>query len=317
MAKIILLFDNEHKKHVKKIYEALKKAGHETDSSVKSAEELKKKIPEADFIVMIFSQKANSSPKLIDFYDIIYEEGTPLILYVVSDLEYSVSMQSFLYSNYWIDAATVSSAEALDALKNLVSELSGKPPQKQKTEKNKPVAGKNKKTLTLALIAIFSVVIGIFIYLQMPDKNTKTPENQTTTTQTVTDNKIIPNKDKIFEQNLIGTWRLTDYTDNVVRNQAELQSFNAEIARLKKDFIFKLNADHTFERYNFVPNSQETGYWDVNPQEKVLYVWPPNSKQKDRLYIKKLTQDELMLVIVTGNSTDNQVVTTLTLHKEK
>ncbi len=318
MANIFLYAENAHKTIGKNIYNFLKKNSYKV-IYFKNEQNLENQLQNIDISIIVFSQKVNYSSELIELYDKLIDLQHPIILYVITDLEYSLSMKNFLDSNYWIDAYNVSSKEALDSLKMLIKELltekAGRAPEKSE----KSIQKSNfttKKAVIYGLIALFAILIGIFIYMQMPQNSVKNPTISSVDTNIdLTKSQILPKKDELFEKFLIGKWKLVNYYDNQVYTPKQLAYVKTQIEQLKKNFLLILNSDHTFKRYGFKPGGEE-GYWEVDPQNKILYVWPPNAKSKDQLNIKELTNNSLKLVILTvDKQTNTQIITTLELKK--
>ncbi len=255
----------------------------------------------SEVAVLIFSQKNNRSEKIISKYDYVFENDVPLIPFIISDVELSVSMQHFLNTHDWINAFDVSSKEAINDLSVLVTELVSpdkknvpKKVTKNTNDNSEDKKDSKQKAMIIGVIAIFALILMYFIFGGK--------------------NNVISNSSN--PDNLIaGSWKLADYQDNMPRNPSDYADFVNSIGALKQNFLLIFNDDYTFEKYGF--SAIEKGNWQFDKQNMVLYMWPPGSdQQKDMLKIEKLTQDSLIMTIATQIDSLTLINTKFTLYKE-
>lgn len=257
-------------------------------------------IDQVEAVVIIFSQKANTDQKIINQYDYIFENNISIIPFVISDLEMSVSMQHFLNTHDWINGFDISTREAiadlavlLNEVINGVSETPQVAPQKTIVKKDDH-ENKNQTKIIIGIIVFFAVILLFFIF--GGNKKTILPNSKT-------DNLII------------GSWKLDKYEDNMPRSVSDQADFINSVAALKQNFLLVFNENQTFEKYGF--SQTETGSWQLDLQNMVLYMWPPGSEDyKDVLKIEKLTQDTLIMTIATQIDSLTLINTKFTLYKE-
>ncbi len=302
---ILIIHEKEDKKLAVQISQSLKQKGF--NPQLQSLSNLKDADKEIQAAVLIFSQKSNLSEKIINHYDYIFENAIPLIPYVISDVEFSVSMQHFLNTHDWINAYDVSQKEAFTDLAILLNELIyGQREQEQESyqqSENRVYQNKNKSTSkkkkqTYAIIGVSIVFALILTYFIFGGSNN-------------------PVKEKNNPQSLIvGNWKLAKYEDNMQRSSADYANFIKNVSALKKNFLLKIKQDNTFEKYGFA--KPEYGNWELDKQNMILYMWPNNAndKQRDKLNIEKLTKDSLIMTVSSQIDSMTLINTKFVLYKE-
>ncbi len=294
---IAILFDKNDKKTAVSISKTLQSKGYQTTLN-DVINENPEQIEKLQHTILIFSQKSNLSEYLIKQFDKAYENGINIIPFIISDVELSISMQHFLNTHDWINAFDVSMKEAIDDLVTLIKELDGEKkqyantPQKQTNTEKTKLTKKQKQTYAAIGVGIVFLIILLIFFTQ-------------------NNSQASTNPDKL----IIGNWKLAKYEDNMQRTPQEFADFQAGVQQLQRNFLLKIKEDGTFEKYGFtVP---ETGNWEFDPQNKILYMWPPNAdKQRDMLKVEKLTKDSLVMIIATQIDSLTLINTKFTLYKE-
>ncbi len=311
---ISVFYEKEDKKLAINIIQKLENKGFKCQNSVAVSDNENQDTNNIQLGVFVLSSKSNSSEKLMKDYEYFFDKDIPVIPFVISDLELSLSMQYFLNSHDWINAYDVNTNQAIDDLTVLINETLGmtpKPKIEKKTENKSAVQSKtksksNQTILVVSLSVVFAVIILYLIFGY--NRNNQTENN-------FTNNNIINLSSSDMEKNIVGNWKLADYKDNMQRSNVEYADFINSVNLLKQNFLLKIKKDNTFEKYGFaVP---ESGYWQLDTQNELLYMWPPDSKNvKDMLYIEKLTSDSLIMSIATQIDSVTQVITRFSLYKE-
>lgn len=106
---------------------------------------------------------------------------------------------------------------------------------------------------------------------------------------------------------LIGTWQLADYKDNVQRTPEELKAFQQQVQALKR-MILVVNSDKSYSRS--AGQQFEVGNWSVDEQV-TTFTTKPKNQQATSLNIKYLDAKEVVFTLAEG-----QVVTELTFVKQ-
>lgn len=302
---ISVIYEKEDKKIAIKISQSLESKGFSCnlESISNFTETSENKIHDVELAVLVFSQKSNHSEKMMSEYDVIFDNDIPLVPFVVTDVELSLTMQHFLNSHDWINAFDSNTNEAIGDLGILVNEIingeDAPPPQakkqpiQKKTQTSAP-NNKNQTYLIIGVVAVLVVVLGFFIF----GGDNGSPLNNSES------NHII-----------VGNWRMADYQDNMPRQPSEYADFITNVTALKQNFLLALNPDNSFKKLGF--SQAETGTWQYDEQNKLLYMWPPGSEQhKDILTVEKLTQDSLIMSIASQIDSANQIITRFKLYKE-
>lgn len=305
---ITILHDKDDKKLAIKVAQKLETSGFKC--SLDPLEQNSSTTEKTEIVVLIFSQKNNSSIKIINETEKVFENEIPIIPFIISDIEHTVAMKHFLNSHDWINAFDINTNESLNDLVLLISETltPNKQLQTKKHEKNtskivtsntatEPKKMSNQTFALIAISLIFIVILGFLIF----GKNKVEKLNN-----------VIPPADEL----IIGKWKLAEYQDNMQRNATDYADFISSVTLLKKNFLLVLSKNGTFEKYGFA--QIEKGSWQFDKQNKILYMWPPDSElQKDMLSIDKLTQDSMIMRIATQIDNETQVITKFTLYREK
>jgi len=291
-----IIYEKEDKKLAIQISDFLQKRNFTTSINTVT----KENISQVRAVVLILNQKSNTSEKIITQYDYIFENDVPMLPFVVSDVEMSVSMQHFLNSHDWIYAYDVSKKISINDLALLLNEVlnnnSSKPEAIDKNTKKtvKNLKKDNQTKILIGVVAIFAIILLFFIFggKNNPINSNSKPDNL-----------------------IVGSWKLDKYEDNMPRSITDQADFINSIAGLKGRFLLTFNDDFTFEKLGF--SQTETGNWQLDPQNMLLYMWPPGlNDQKDMLKIEKLTQDTLIMIISTQIDSLTLINTKFTLYKE-
>lgn len=304
---IIISYSKEDKNTAKRLSSKLEGAGYKCwieprdlpkDKARKEA--LEDTIKEAELMILVLSQAANKNEDLIDQYDQAFEEEVPIIPFVVSDLKLTLSMQHLLNTHDWINAFD-SSFE--DAMENLIDLMETEEADTQTYERREPKARKQSSnqigsgSLTksqkqkIAIGAVAGIFIIAFAIVFALGTNGKQSEG------------------------LIGSWKLTDYSDNLQRQPEELADFQGQVTYLRQNFEITFNENNTFERRGFA-DKPEYGTWELTSQngQDFVVLKPTGSQVGDALLMKELEEGKMELSIATTIDS-MQVITTLTLQK--
>ena len=307
---ISLIFEKENKKLAISISKILGNKGFECSlDSIETIEKIEERI---ELAVLIFSKKSNFSEKIMQDYEVIFENDIPLIPFVVTDVELSVTMQHFLNSHDWINAFDITTNEAITDLTTLINEeingTNASPLIAKKTSKITEKQSGNKKQ-TYAIIGVSSVFILVIIFLIFGGGG----ENNNSIFDGGNNNSL--NNGSSVNDLIMGNWKLGNYQDNMPRSSQEYADFITNITALKQNFLLKINRDNTFEKLGF--SQTEAGNWQIDPQNMILYMWPPDSKDhKDMLQIEKLTTDSLIMSIASQIDSTTQIITRFSLYRE-
>jgi len=319
---IILEYTKDDKNLVKRLASALEKKGLECWYYSRDAQgEEKDKafanaLDKADAIVFVFSFGKDKDEYLIKRYKKVFDTDKPIVFFITDKPYTSLSKWHFLNTVDWVNAYDVSFETSSEALFSLLSGVETGTESVDKEDK-KQTDKKTKNTLT-AVIAVVLVALAAY-FMFRPDNsvsNDNTGASPAVTEQPATSalSNTTAGEDKITEANLIGTWRLVDYKDDIPRSPEEQAQFVKTIEQLKKTFSFTFYKDHTFVRYGFNP-AGDKGYWTLDPQNKALYISDTQGTGKDKLKIIKLTKDEFIFEVV--SHLDNQNITIVRFHLKK
>ncbi len=115
---------------------------------------------------------------------------------------------------------------------------------------------------------------------------------------------------------LLGSWGLSDYEDNIERNEEEIIDFENQIVTIKQNFALTFYRNLSFERKGFSINP-EYGNWKIYKEddELILELVPIGYPNGDKLIINELTDSKLILSITTINGEDESI-TKLILFKK-
>ncbi|MBN2664335.1 MAG: lipocalin family protein [Bacteroidales bacterium] len=293
---IHIIHEKEEKKLALQISQYIQTRGFKTTIDIVT----EKNINQVEAAIIIFSNKSNTSEKIITQYDFIFQNDVTLVPFVISDLEMSVSMQHFLNTHDWINGYDISTKEAITDLSVLLNEIINgetKQPvlavQKPKVE-NEDLQKRKQTRIIIGVVIFFSLILLYFIF--GAKNNSLKPSSKS---------------DNI----LVGRWKLEKYEDNMPRSVSDQADFISSVTALKQNFLLVFNENFTFEKYGFTQT--ETGSWQLDPQNMVLYMWPPGSDDyKDVLKIEKLTNDTLIMTIATQIDSLTLINTKFTLYKE-
>lgn len=262
-------------------------------------------------VVLVFSKKTDSSEQIIKEYNFALENQISVIPFFITKPENTLTHNFFVNSHDWINAYDTNTNDAANDLVTLLNEIISAEHKVVPSSKNINKTGSNKLNKTnkkskqkIIIIIVSLIFVLIIAYLIYDNLSSKTNTNNT--------EQIIPIKNNSSQQ-LIGDWKMADYQDNVPRSGKNLIDFQNTLLTLKKNFLLKIKEDGTFEKYGF--SQPEKGDWQYDPQNKIIYMWPPNAKGKDLLKVEKLTEDTLIFSIASKVDSLNVITTRFTLYK--
>ena len=130
----------------------------------------------------------------------------------------------------------------------------------------------------------------------------------------LTNSKSCGSKSKTLNNEIVGTWTLLTYEDNMERDEQEQDGLHKQILDLKENFSLTFKKDNTFERNGFAYQT-EYGTWEVDEYNMLLYLRPNDLEGEDMLTIHDLKNKRMTLVINSKVDT-SQIITKLTLQKQ-
>ena len=313
---ILISYTNDSKKTAIKLTNKLESFGHkcwieprDVAANTNKRRSIHEAIKEAELMILIFSANSDKADDTIQQYDWAFDEELPIIPFVVSDVNISVSMQHFLNTHDWINAYDTPFDTAAE---DLLDYLEGAPEQEEQEEPEnierpvrrrppppKKTADKSQqqKYIIIGVVVVFVLILFGILF----SDNIKSIFGSSTKTNTT-------------EEKIIGTWRLIDYQDNLKREGKDLVDLPKQVENLRRNFLMVFKEDKTFERNGFVPRT-EFGEWKIDEKKMVLYIIPLNEKGEDALAIQELNENTMILVI--ASKTDKgQIITKLTLQRQ-
>ncbi len=298
-----------------KVFELWRDRGNDApDTAVKNL------VAKANLAIFITNKTSLNSKFIFNSYKSFFKAEKPIILFINSEIEESLINWYFLETHDYIKAYDTTFEKAAQSLTVLLDELSKDTgePQKNSPVSDKQTKSKSHNTKLLAVLAAIIIVGGYFLIKNNNNTvNTRGSQQQTPIITTLP--AISPNKpSNTFSQNpdedLIGTWKLVDYQDNIPRAGKALAEFNQIVNNLKKSFLLVFNADHTFIRKGFTPKT-ETGYWKIDKQTHTLYMTQTKDGQGDGLKILTLNKNQLIFEVASYEKQYGTVIVRFTLQK--
>ncbi|MBQ3656646.1 MAG: hypothetical protein II956_07370 [Bacteroidales bacterium] len=343
MEKILIASSPKGKETAQKLFQTLKKNGYSVNNNAAKID--RNALP--DLLIAVITDDSENNPTMMSILHSCSEYGVTVVPFVTVDMENkTVSQNYFLDEHDWIDASTVNFSEGqatlLDMLKNnyqyLSKRIEKKQPQKtivnttatntkKNTTTNNASSGKEQLFKNLLYMSAAVIVVLLFILVNGGLKQTnREADNYRANAASSSDNnnnglnssgvKIqLSQQLKNSEQNFVGRWKITDYSDNQFRrtrqDSLDLQALvNALLTRA--ELVFR--ADKTFTRTGFSENP-ETGAWEYDPQSKYLKLQPTNGNQYDVVQIQEITQNRL-IIVVQEKMDNNDIFTKITFQKQ-
>lgn len=296
---ICIIHKKEDKKIASQIAQSLRTKGYDISIEKISKENSNAPNKNIELAILIFTKNSNLSPQIVEQYVLMFEKEVPIIPFVTTDMELSVSMQHFFFSHDWINAFDIPTKKAINDLQILIQEITGEKQQPDKNKKNTQnknnTEQQNNKKQKYIIAGVAIIFLTVILYFLFTDKNANNKNNN--------------------QNNIVGSWRLAKYEDNMTRTGQELVDYISSIDALKKNFSLTFNENETFEKLGL--SQPETGRWQFDPQNMILYMWPQSEKlYKDQLKIEKLTPDTLIMIIASQIDSLTLINTKFTLYKE-
>jgi hypothetical protein len=312
MSEIIISYNKDQKNTARKLVSHLESKGYscwldprDVEPGTDKIEAFKNAVEKAKLVILIFSTLADKSDDIIIQYDLAFDNDIPIIPFVVSDVEITVSMQHFLNTHDWINAHDATFDEAVSNLIDLIENdeetvIEKSSPKQKKTQQSSQLTQKQKNIAIAVISVIILIIVGIILFSDNKSDN------------------VITDSEKSMDELIVGKWSLIDYSDNMSRTPQEIADLEQTIAGLKQTFSLIFNEDNTFERAGFQPQT-EFGYWDIDEQKSLLLLSAKDNPTKgtDQLQIAKITEDNLTLIVAEQIDGNQQVETKLTLQRKK
>jgi len=109
---------------------------------------------------------------------------------------------------------------------------------------------------------------------------------------------------------LIGNWKLTNYTDNLQRDEQQKMAFEKEVRDSILGRIVILNEDNSYVVSQGAKTQQ--GRWDITTFNLTLYTMMPNGKEDPMTFGLESVMDGKMILALR----DQTAVTFLTFEKQ-
>lgn len=279
MKDICIVYQKENKSLAKKLVSKLESDGISCfvaprDYKQEVKESLKETIENAKILLLIIDNNSAKSKEQMDALEVALENELDVIPFVVEKIESTLYSEHFFYAFSWVDAYDDSFDDAYEVLLDAYEELSGEEASNKKGKVSKKAKGQktDSKPVIYVLVAIAALVIGYYA-IQSFSGNEET--------------KL-----------LVGQWRLTEYQDNLKRNEQDSILFVTQtIPTIKRNALLIFNDDNTFERRGFSPEPQ-IGNWKLNDQGTILFLEPHGATaQTDQLNLEGLSENSFTIVV--------------------
>jgi len=303
MKNIIISYSKDQKNIAKKLVSKLESDGftcwiepRDLQGSTDKNKAFTEAVNNAQIMILIFSTLADKTEELILQYDTAFDKEKKIIPFIVTDVEKSLTVQYFLNTHDWINAYDASFEDATTNLIDLIQKetnvVAEKNIPKSQNKVQSSITNNSKKNYAIVGISlIVLIIIGIILFA--PDNSTK------------------------WENIIVGKWKLVEYQDNLQRTGVDSIDYFSMVENLKNNFSITFFKDKKFERIGFQPQT-EKGSWTVDEQNKKLKLQAADKKDvSDELAIESLTSEKLIIVVAENVANNQQVVTKLTLKKEK
>ncbi len=284
------------------------------DSTTSPFEEFKDRANEMEAVIFIISNNSLVNPQFKKYFAFALENNLNIVLFITSKIDTNnLPNWFFLEQNDYVNSYEVNFNVAAEALKSLINEIiTESKSTPANTEQHAALQTNNTKSQVnkwlIAVIVILALAL-IFFLVKRPSDIAGQGGIQV---QPASGQSTGAN---ISEDLLLGSWTLVDYKDNIPRTGQDLQAFNNEINRLKKEFLLTFNANHTFVRRGFAPQP-ETGTWSLDKQTKTLILTPLNQSNGDKLKILTLTANTLIFEVASPDPALGTIIVRFTLQKQ-
>ena len=345
MEKILISCSPLGKEISRKLFIAVKRKGFSVSEGL--LEKVKNdNLP--DMVVVVLTKDSEDNNPLRLTIHTCTEKGITVVPFVAFDMENkTLSQDYFLDEHHWIDGFNSSIDEGCESLLDMLQLNYGYLSKREtkKTEllkqqsniKNKNQSQKVSKSADVDLkkiqllkniLCVCAAVIVVLLFIlvngglkqtnrEADNYRANSALSNSSSSANAQDVKIqLSSQLKNSEQNFVGRWKMTDYSDNQFRrtrqDSLDLQQLvNTLISRAELVF----NADKTFSRIGF-SNSVETGVWEYDPQARYLKLQPTGGNQYDVVQIQEIDQSKL-IIVVQEKLDSGEVFTKLTFQKQK
>lgn len=307
MSNIIISYSKDQKNTARKIVSKLENKGYSCWIDSRNIEPGKEKreatdeaIKNASLLIIIYSSFAEKTEEIIEQYDVAFENDIPIIPFVVNDIDITLATQHFFNTHDWINAFDTTFDEAVENLIDLIENdedtVIEKTQKKQKQTTKTNITQQQKNVLIGVASVIILIIVGFVLFSSE-------------------ENSAVVDSDKSIDELIVGTWKLEDYNDNLIRNAQEISELQQSIAGLKQQFSLVFNKNKTFERSGFQPQT-EKGFWEIDKQKSLLMLSAEdNPDAKDFLQIAEISEEKLILIVAETIDDNQQVETKLTLKR--
>lgn len=340
MEKILIQAPQSAIQEANSIQQSLRKAGfNSTLGTINLAKE--KNLPQ--MIVAVINDEAVADKLMISVLAEAEKKCINVVPFMRAKLEPSILSSFFLDEHVWIDAVDQKVGDAVDDLvdcvRNNFALLSQKAVKKSDNARQEPLAtkktngnaktnnakGKNQQAdngnlfknlfyLALAVIVVLSLIL---VKASSGLGNQEAMNQQANLSNSKNNSNIqiqLSTDLRRSEQDLVGSWKMTDYTDNQYRasyqdSLALQQMINLLLNRAQLVF----NANKTFQRIGF-SDTPENGSWEYDPQSRYLKLQPTGVNQYDVVQIQEVN-DQKMVIVVQEKVENNQIITKMTFTK--
>ncbi len=263
------------------------------DFKAEDEELVKKVMAESGLLLLIIDKSSASNKDTVKALEFALENDLEVIPYVIDKIGTDLYSEYFFYSFSWVDGYEESFDDAYEILLEAIDEVSGTDrTQKKSSSKGRKATDENSismKQLGIAAVVIVALIVAYFAY-----QSFSTNEN---------------------DDLLTGEWRLSNYSDNLVRSsQDSLQFITYLIPNLKKAALLIFNDDKSFERRGFTPEPQ-IGEWRLSKEADILYLDPLGVDKTQELTIQGLSENSFTIVVNEVMADSSMALTKLTFSK--
>ncbi len=274
MNDIFISYAKEDKKLAMKMVTLLEQDGYkcwisprDLTGTAERKEDIAEAIENSKLMLLIFSREANSSTESSWEVDVAVEAELQLVIFQTVALPSSLTLDFFINSYDHITAFDKTFDKAYSELKTVLEEEDW---NVERTNNNtvehseKTVSNNNNLYIILGIVA--AVIIGVYFYTQ---RDTRSDEEIT----------------------FVGSWQLSNYKDDVKRNDSLQQIFNREVKTLY-EMQLVLNEDFTYSRT--MGKQSETGIWSVSRDGKTFSTTPKDGVEEKKAIVK-IDEDEFVI----------------------
>jgi len=266
MNDIFISYAKEDKKLAMKMVTLLEQDGYkcwisprDLTGTAERKEDIAQAIENSKLMLLIFSREANSSTESSWEVDVAVEAELPLVIFQTHALPSSLSLDFFINSYDHITAFDKTFDKAYSELKTVLEEEDWNIERtNNNTAEHPEKTASNNNNLYIILGIVAAVIIGVYIYTQ---RDTRSDEEIT----------------------FVGSWQLSNYKDDVKRNDSLQQLFNREVQKLY-EMRLVLNEDYTYTRT--MGNQSETGIWSVSRDRKTFSTTPKDGVEEKKAIVK-------------------------------